>query len=107
MILVGNFLSAVAKMLNIVLVIYMWIVIIRAILSWINIPSLYEVNVILYRVTEPVLRPIRKIVPPHRMGGIDISPIILVLIIIFINSFFVKSLAIYARELLEGFRKNF
>lgn len=107
MILLGNLLSAVAKILNIVLILYMWIVIIRAVLSWVNIPSLYEVNVILYRLTEPVLRPIRKLVPPHRVGGIDISPIILVLVIIFINSFIVKSLAIYARELIGGLGKSF
>lgn len=71
--------------------IYMWIVVIQAVASWLiafNILNTYSrpVSMILdflYRVTEPVLRPIRQFVP--NLGGIDISPIVLWLIIIFLR----------------------
>lgn len=107
MILFGNFLAAVARIFHIILVIYIWIIIIRAILSWINVPSLYPVAVILHHLTEPALRPFRRIVPPHKLGGIDITPIIVILIILFIDSFIVKSLALYAQQLLGGYLRHF
>ena len=70
---------------------YMWIVIAAVILSWLvafNVintrnPFVAAVAEFLYRITEPVLRPIRNLMP--NLGGIDISPIILVLIIILIQ----------------------
>ncbi len=101
MILFANFLNALAKILHIILMIYVWIVIIRAVLSWVNVPSLYQFHVILYYLTEPVMRPLRRIIPPSRLGGIDISPIIVILIILFMDSFLVKSLSLYARQLLR------
>lgn len=101
MILFANFLGAFAYIIHIILRIYMWIVIIRAILSWVNIPSLYQVSVILYNLTEPVMRPFRRIIPPHKMGGIDITPIIVILLILFVDSFLVQSISIYARQLLR------
>ncbi|TET68842.1 MAG: YggT family protein [Candidatus Aminicenantes bacterium] len=101
MILFANFLIAVSKIIEIVLMIYMWIVIIRAILSWVQIPSLYSVSVILYYLTEPVLKPVRKFIPPYKLGGIDISPMIIILLILFIDSFLVKSLSQYAQQLLS------
>jgi YggT family protein len=103
-ILFGSFLAALAKILHLVLMLYLWIVIIRAVLSWVNVPSLYPVILILYRLTEPVLRPFRRFFPPRRLGGIDISPIIVVLIIVFVDSFIVGSLALYAQRLLAGAR---
>lgn len=101
MILFANFLIALYRIIHLALMIFMWIIIFRAILSWVSIPSLYRVSVILYNLTEPVLRPFRRIIPPNRLGGIDITPIIIILLIIFIDSFFVKSLYIYARQLLR------
>ncbi len=101
MILFANFLGAFAYIIHIILRIYMWIVIIRAILSWVNIPSLYQVSVILYHLTEPVMRPFRRIIPPHKMGGIDITPIIVILLILFVDSFLVQYISIYARQLLR------
>lgn len=104
MIFFGNFLAALAKILHLVLTLYLWIVIIRAVLSWVNVPSFYPVILILYRLTEPVLRPFRRLVPPRRLGGIDISPILVALIIVFVDSFLVGSLALYAQRLLAGSR---
>lgn len=102
MILLGNFLAALARILHLLLMLYLWVVIIRAILSWVSVPSLYPLTVVLYRLTEPVLRPFRRLLPPRRLGGIDISPIIVCLLIVFIDSFLVNSMAIYARKLLLG-----
>jgi YggT family protein len=80
----GNVILGIAKVLDIVLNIYMWVIIIRALISWVN-PDPYNAIVqILTRVTEPVLRPIRKLVPPYRVG-IDFSPLIAILIIIFLQ----------------------
>ena len=101
MILFANFLNALSQILHILLMVYFWVVILRAILSWVNIPSLYQLHVILYYLTEPVLRPFRRILPPNRLGGIDISPILVVLVILFMDSFLVKSLSLYARQLLR------
>ena len=78
---------SVLLLVNIVLTILMWIVIISAILSWLvafNIvntrnPVVNQVAEVLYRVTEPLLRPIRSILPT--IGGIDFSPIALLLVI--------------------------
>ena len=98
----GNFLAALARVLHLVLMLYLWVIIIRAVLSWVNVPSLYPVALVLYRLTEPVLRPFRRLVPPRRLGGLDISPIIVGLLIVFIDSFLIRSLALYARQLTRG-----
>ena len=101
MILFANLLLALAKIIKIVSMIYLWIIVFRAVLSWVQIPSLYSVSVILYQLTEPVLRPVRRFVPPHKMGGIDISPMIVILIILFIDSFVLKSMTLYAQQILR------
>jgi YggT family protein len=100
-ILLGTFLAALARILHLVLMLYLWVVIIRAVLSWVNVPSLYPVALVLYRLTEPVLRPFRRLVPPRRLGGLDISPIIVGLLIVFIDSFLIRSLALYAQQLIR------
>jgi YggT family protein len=101
-ILLGNFLAALARILHLALMIYLWVIIIRAVLSWVNVPSLYPVALVFYRLTEPVLRPFRRLVPPRKLGGVDISPIIVCLLIVFIDSFLINTLALYARQLLRG-----
>jgi len=100
-ILFANFLSALARIIHIFLMIYVWVVIFRAVLSWVNVPSLYQIKVILYYLTEPVMRPLRRIIPPYKLGGIDISPILVILLILFVDSFLVKSLSLYAHQLLR------
>jgi YggT family protein len=106
-ILYGNFLAGLARILHLIMMIYLWIVIFRAILSWVNVPSLYPIMVVLYRLTEPALAPVRRLVPPRRLGGLDISPIIVCLAILFVDSFVVNSMAIYARHLLRGAEVSF
>ena len=101
MILIGNLLNAVGRILHFVLMLYIWILVFRAILSWVQVPSLYQVKVFLYYLTEPVLRPVRKFFPPYRFGGLDISPIIIFIVILFIDLFLVKSLLLYAQQILR------
>ena len=95
MFVVGNFIDGVATVLNIVLNIYLFIIIIRALISWVSPDPYNPVVQILHRITEPVLAPIRYRMPD--MGGIDISPILVILAIFFLQSFLVTSLHDIAR----------
>ena len=91
MFVAGNFIEALARIIDIGLTIYMWMIIIRAVLSWVNPDPYNPIVMFLYRSTEPVLYRIRRWIPMGNIG-IDISPIIVILIIIFLQSFLVKSL---------------
>jgi len=89
--ILANLIVAVAKILSIVLSIYMWVIIIQAILSWVNPDPFNPIVRILYQVTEPVLARLRRILPLHH-GGMDFTPFVLVLVIIFTQQFLVNSL---------------
>ena len=91
MFVIANFINALAYILDFSLTIYMYILIARAILSWVNPDPYNPVVVFLYRVTEPVLRPVRRWLP-FRNVGIDFSPVIVIAIIIFLQAFVVHSL---------------
>ena len=91
MFVISNFLVAIAKILNIALSLYMWIVIGRAIISWVSPDPYNPIVKFLNAVTEPILYPIRKKIPIN-LGGIDFSPILVILAIIFLQSFLVKTL---------------
>jgi YggT family protein len=91
MFVLGNFIAAAAHILDIALTIYMWIIIIRAVLSWVNPDPYNPIVRFIERVTEPVMAPVRRWIPIRGMG-IDFSPIIVLLVIIFLQSFLVKSL---------------
>ncbi len=83
---------ALLDVIMLVLQLYVWLLIAAAVLSWLvafNVvntrnPVVAAVGDFLYRITEPVLRPIRNALP--NLGGIDISPVILILIIFFLQS---------------------
>ena len=91
MFVMGNFLGAIARLLDLVLWAYMWLIIIRALLSWVNPDPWNPVVQFLTRVTEPVLAPIRRRVPSWRMG-IDLSPLVAILAIYFVQWFLVDTL---------------
>ena len=91
MFILANLIVAVAKILSIVLSIYMWVIIIQAILSWVNPDPFNPIVRILYQVTEPVLARLRRILP-LQFGGMDFTPFVLVLVIIFTQQFLVNSL---------------
>ena len=91
MFILGYFLLAAAKIIDFVLLFFMLVVIFRAILSWVN-PDPYNAIVrFIHNVTEPVLYPIRAKLPMN-YGGIDFSPVIVFLVIIFLRTFVVNSL---------------
>ena len=87
----SNFLTAIAKVLDVVLVMFMWIVIARAILSWVSPDPYNPIVRFIHNITEPVLYQIRKRLPLN-FGGIDFSPILVLLAIIFLRQFVVQSL---------------
>ena len=87
----SNFLTAIAKVLDVVLSTFMWIVIARAILSWVSPDPYNPIVRFIHNITEPVLHQIRKRVPIN-FGGIDFSPILVLLAIIFLQQFVVQSL---------------
>ena len=90
MFVAGNILEGAAHVIDWVLTLYMWIIIARALISWVNPDPWNPIVQFLDRVTEPVLYPIRR-----RLGwgmGLDISPIIVILIIIFLQYALVRSL---------------
>jgi YggT family protein len=91
MFVMGNFLGAVARLLDLVLWAYMWLIIVRALLSWVNPDPWNPVVQFLTRVTEPVLAPIRRRMPSWRMG-IDLSPLVAILAIYFVQRFLVGTL---------------
>ncbi|MBW1726310.1 MAG: YggT family protein [Desulfobacterales bacterium] len=91
MFILGNLLKAIAVVLNYVLHFYMWIVIARAVLSWVNPDPYNPIVRFIHNVTEPVLYRIRTKIPLD-FGGIDFSPIIVILGIIFLQNFVVTSL---------------
>ncbi len=96
MFIFGNILNGIAQVLDILLSVYMWVIIIRALLSWVNPDPYNPIVRILTRMTEPVLRPVRKLVPPHRLG-LDFSPFIVILVIIFLRSALIQTLFRLAR----------
>ncbi|MFO7986498.1 MAG: YggT family protein [Desulfatiglandaceae bacterium] len=98
MFIIGNLLAAVAKILDIGLTLYMWIIIARAVISWVNPDPFNPIVRFLTNVTEPVLFQIRRRLPLN-IGGIDFTPILVIMAIIFIQSFLVRSLAQMAARL--------
>ena len=91
MFILSNFITAIAKVLSIILNIYMWLIIIRAVASWFSPDPYNPIYQFLIRVTEPVLGYIRRILP-LRTGMMDLSPIVALLAIIFLQTFLVQSL---------------
>ena len=99
MYVVGYFLKAVANVLNMVLWLYMWIIIARAVLSWVSPDPYNPIVRFINNVTEPVLYRIRSMIPLG-FGGIDFSPIVAILIIYFLQNFVVASLMRFSHSLM-------
>ncbi len=90
MFVLGDLFMSVATILDYVLGLYKWIVIIAALITWVNPDPYNPIVRFLHAVTEPVFRPIRRLIG-YRLGPIDISPIIVILVIIFLQSFLVRT----------------
>ncbi len=98
MFIVANFLIAVAQVLEILLKTYMWIVVARAIISWVNPDPYNPIVRFLYGATEPVLYRLRRALPLYA-GGADFSPIVVFVAIYFLQIFLVQSIYDLARSL--------
>lgn len=91
-----NFIMAVAQLIDFILTAYMWVIIGRAVVSWVNADPYNPIVRILYGATEPLLGRIRRVLPMS-MGGIDFSPMVLIVVIMFLQSFLVPTLMQIAR----------
>ena len=95
MFVAGNFIDAIAAVLSMMLWAYWWIIIARALISWVNPDPWNPIVQFLQRATEPVLAPIRRRLPTWRWG-IDVSPLVAILVIYFIQTWVVGSLKDWA-----------
>ena len=95
---VGNLIAALASILDLALTIYMWVIIARALLSWVNPDPYNPIVRMLYNVTEPVLGWVRDRVPVV-FGGLDLAPLVVLLAIVFLQRFLVATLFELARRL--------
>lgn len=91
MFVLGNLVAAIAHVLSIVLTILYWLVLIRALISWVNPDPFNPIVQFLQKTTEPILEPLRRLVPTWRMG-LDISPILAFILLIFLQKFLVATL---------------
>ena len=96
MFIFGNLFIALGNLVNLLLTIVYWLILVRALLSWVSPDPYNPIVRFLYRTTEPILEPIRRLLPP---SGIDFSPVIVFLIIIFLRPFLVQSLYDIGRSL--------
>ena len=96
MIAVKHFLVAVATVAGWALDIYMWLIIARALLSWVNPDPYNPIVRFLYNVTEPVLGYLRRRLPLF-FGGLDLTPLVVLAAILFLKVFLVQTLIDYAR----------
>jgi len=90
MFVLGNFLISAAKLVELAITILYWLIIVRALISWVNPDPFNPIVQFLYRTTDPILAPIRKFLPP--LGPIDISPIIAFFVLYFLKMFLVSTL---------------
>jgi YggT family protein len=72
-----SFLGVIVGLLDV----YFWVIVIRALLSWFSPDPNHPIVRFLVAVTEPVLKPLRKLLPPERLGGIDLSPLLAIVIL--------------------------
>jgi YggT family protein len=85
MFVLGYFVTAFANLLDLVLIVYMWVIIARAVVSWVNPDPYNPIVRFLYRATEPVLRPVRERLPIAM--GLDFSPMVVLLVLYFLQRF--------------------
>ncbi len=89
--ILATFIQAIAQILSTVINIYIWVVIIAALLTWVNPDPSNPIVQVLRRLTEPVYAFIRRYIPTV-IGGIDLAPIIIIFGLQFLNLFLVKIL---------------
>ena len=98
MFVLGNFLQTIAGILDLAITFFWWLVIIRALLSWVNPDPNNMIVQFIERATDPLLYPFRQIIPTYKLG-IDLSPILAILFLFFLRSFVVKTILEFAARL--------
>ncbi|MBU1342122.1 MAG: YggT family protein [Proteobacteria bacterium] len=98
MLILANLFEAIAVVMDYALTFYMWIVVAGAVLSWVSPDPYNPIVRFINTATEPVFHQIRKRLPVS-FGGLDISPVIVILAIIFLQTFVVNSLHGLARSI--------
>ena len=91
MFVAGNFFEALAVVIGVAIEILWWLIVIRALLSWVNPDPYNPIVQFIERTTEPVLSPFRRLIPTYRLG-IDLSPIFALLFLYFLKVFLIQTL---------------
>ncbi len=91
MFILSNFIKSLATIIHILLNLYMWVFIIRALISWVSPDPYNPIVRFLYNVTDPVMNRVRRYLPLY-FGGIDLTPMVIIIALIFLDSFLVPSL---------------
>lgn len=92
MFILANLLNAVVWLLGVLFTLAIWAIILRAVLSWVNPDPYHPLVRFLEAVTEPLLAPFRRFLPPWRTGGIDLSPLFAILAIKLLELFLLATL---------------
>ncbi|MBM3253462.1 MAG: YggT family protein [Candidatus Omnitrophica bacterium] len=92
MFIVGNFIIALGRVLEVFITMLYWLVLIRAIVSWVNPDPFNSIVQFLYKMTEPFLLPFRRLLFKFGDFGFDISPIVLFLFLLFLRYFLINSI---------------
>ncbi len=95
---IANFLDALASVIDLVLWAYVWVLVARALISWVNPDPYNPIVQALYKLTEPVLSPVRRVMGRYSLG-IDFSPMIVIVVIYFLQKFLVRTLYDIASQL--------
>ena len=98
MFIISNFMHSLATIVDIILNLYMWILIIRAVLSWVNPDPYNPIVRFLHNITDPLIYRVQRILP-LQFGGIDLTPMVIIIAIIFLRSFIVPTLHQLAQQL--------
>ncbi|MBI2839616.1 MAG: YggT family protein [Acidobacteria bacterium] len=101
-ILGANFLSAMAQILDMILQFMIVLIVVRAFISWVNPDPYNPIVRFLHSSTEPMLRPFRRFISPWKTGGIDFSPLIVIVLLVFIRILIVQSLVDWAFRIRGG-----
>lgn len=96
--ILGTFLGAIGEILHIIITVYFWVVIVAAVCSLVQANPYNRIVQILYAITEPLYAKMRRIVPTI-FGGIDFAPFIVIIVLQFIDLFFVRILLNYANHM--------
>ena len=97
MFVLANLINAIASVINMGLTFLLILVFARAVISWVQASPHNPIVQFLYTATEPILRPIRRRLPPT--PGIDLSPLVVLMIVVFLRQFLVQSLLQLAQAL--------